>query len=70
MNGCHLLPGIRNAEELGIYYLGSPLMAITLPPCPIDRAGYGRELAAAEGGVFTPAGYIVPAGGEADQYGA
>ena len=53
-------PGIRNAEDLGSAYLGSPHTAIVPPKRRIDRAEYGRRLAELEGGIFTPLGYIVP----------
>jgi hypothetical protein len=55
-----LFPGIRSAEDLGVAYLGSPHTAITLMKRRIDRADYGRRVAEAEGGKFTPQGYIVP----------
>jgi hypothetical protein len=66
-----LFPGIRNAEDLGIAYLGSPYTAIVFVPREhrIDRADYGRKLAKAEGGRFTPQGYIVPVRQEVSQYG-
>ena len=53
-------PGIRNAEDLGVAYLGSPHTAIMPPKHRIDRVEYGRRLAEAEGGIFTPSGYFVP----------
>ena len=55
-----LHPNIRTPEELGVAYLGSPHDTIVPPKRRIDRAGYGRRLAEAEGGVFTPSGYFVP----------
>ena len=55
-----ILRGIRTPEDLGIAYLGSPHTAIVPPKRRIDRADYGRRLAAAEGGTFTPSGYLVP----------
>ena len=51
---------IRTPEDLGVAYLGSPHDAIVPPKRRIDRAGYGRRLAEAEGGIFTPSGYFVP----------
>jgi hypothetical protein len=60
-----LFPDIRNAEDLGVALLGSPHTAIVPPKSPIDRAEYGRILAAADGGIFTPRGYIAPAEGRA-----
>ena len=51
---------IRTPEDLGVAYLGSPHDAIVPPKRRIDRVGYGRRLAEAEGGVFTPSGYFVP----------
>jgi len=51
---------IRSPEDLGIAHLGSPHTAIVPPKKRIDRAGYGRILAEAEGGIFTPSGYLVP----------
>jgi hypothetical protein len=45
---------------LGVALLGSPYTAIVPPKKPIDRAEYGRRLADAESGVFTPRGYIAP----------
>ncbi|GHV11330.1 hypothetical protein FACS1894219_02310 [Clostridia bacterium] len=67
-----LFPHIRNAEDLGIAFLGSPNTAIVYIPRErrIDRAEYGRKLAEAEGGKFTPQGYIVPIRQEVNQYGA
>jgi hypothetical protein len=53
-------PGIRSAQDLGAAYLGSPHNAIVPPKHRIDRAEYGRRLANAEGGIFTPSGYFVP----------
>ena len=53
-------PGIRSAEDLGVAVLGSPHTAIVPPKRPVDRAEYGRRLAEAEGGIFTPSGYFVP----------
>jgi len=53
-------PDIKNAEDLGIAHLGSPHTAIVPPKRPVDRAEYGRVLADAEGGIFTPSGYFVP----------
>jgi len=54
----HINPGIRTPEDLGIAYLGSPHTAVVPPKCPTDRAEYGRRLAKAEGGIFTPFGYL------------
>lgn len=54
-----LYPNICTPEDLGVACLGSPNNAIVPPKHPIDRAEYGRRLAKAEGGVFTPIGYIV-----------
>ena len=51
---------IRTPEDLGIAHLGSPHTAIVPPKQRIDRAGYGRRLAEAEDGIFTPSGYLVP----------
>jgi len=53
-------PHIQTPEDLGIAYLGSPFTAIVPPNRRIDRAEYGRRLAEAEGGIFTPSGYFVP----------
>jgi hypothetical protein len=53
-------PHIRTPEDLGIARLGNPSAAIVPPKRCIDRAEYGRRLAEAEGGVFTPQGYTVP----------
>ena len=53
-------PGIQSEEDLGIACIGSPHTAIKPPNRHIDRAEYGRRLADAEGGVFTPSGYFVP----------
>lgn len=55
-----LIPGIRTPEDLGVAHLGNPNMAIVPSKHPIDRADYGRRLAEAQGGVFTPIGYLVP----------
>ena len=51
---------IRTPEDLGNAVLGSPHTAIVPPKLRIDRAEYGRRLAEAEGGIFTPSGYLVP----------
>ena len=58
-----IFPGIRSYEDLGAAYIGSPLADIVAIPRErqIDRAEYGRKLAAMEGGIFSPFGYIVPA---------
>ena len=53
-------PDIRDAEDLGNAVIGSPHTAIVPPKRRIDRAEYGRRLAEAEGGIFTPSGYLVP----------
>ena len=53
-------PGILSAEDLGVAVLGSPHTAIVPPKHPVDRAEYGRRLAEAESGIFTPSGYFVP----------
>jgi hypothetical protein len=51
---------IRTPEDLGAAYLGNPHTAIMPPKLRIDRADCGHRLAEAEGGVFTPSGYLVP----------
>jgi hypothetical protein len=51
---------IRTPEDLGVAYLGNSNTAIVPPKHRIDRAEYGRRLAEADGGVFTPSGYLVP----------
>jgi hypothetical protein len=51
---------IRTPEDLGIACLGLPHNCIVPPNKRIDRAEYGRRLAEAEGGIFTPSGYLVP----------
>ena len=56
----HIDPRIRTPEDLGVACLGSPHTAIVSPKHRIDRAEYGRRLAAAEGGIFTPSDYLVP----------
>ncbi len=53
-------PHIQTPEDLGIACLGNPSAAIVPPKRRIDRAEYGRRLAEAEGGFFTPQGYTVP----------
>lgn len=58
-----LFPDILTPFDLGIACLGDPLKAIVPPKCTIDRAEYGRRLAASEGGIFTNRGYIVPVTG-------
>jgi hypothetical protein len=55
-----IYPNIRSPEDLGVAYLGNPNTAIVPPKHRIDRAEYGRRLAEAEGGIFTPSGYLVP----------
>ena len=57
-----LTPGIRNEEDLGIYYIGN---ASDTFPCHnkitlIDREEYGRRLAVYEDGSFTNYGYLAP----------
>ena len=59
-NKSKFYPGIQNTEDLGNAYLGNPNTAIVPPKRRIDRAEYGRRLAEAEGGIFTPSGYLVP----------
>lgn len=54
------MKNVKTPEDLGIAHLGDPRTAIVPPKCPIDRAEYGRRLAEAEGGIFTPLGYLVP----------
>jgi hypothetical protein len=51
---------IKTPEDLGNACLGNPHTAIVPPNRRIDRAEYGRRLAEAEGGIFTPSGYFVP----------
>ena len=51
---------IKTPEDLGNAHLGNPNTAIVPPKHRIDRADYGRRLAEAEGGIFTPSGYLVP----------
>ena len=65
-----LFPSIRNAEDLGVAVLGSPIAAIVFVPRErqIDRAEYGRRLAAIEGGKFTKQGYLVPIKREVCEY--
>jgi hypothetical protein len=53
-------PHIRTPADLGIACLGDPRAAIVPPKRRIDRAEYGRRLAEAKGGIFTPQGYTVP----------
>jgi hypothetical protein len=62
MTNHRVITSIRTPEDLGIAYLGSPHSAIVpvKQKHRVDRAEYGRRLAEAEGGVFTPLGYIVP----------
>ena len=55
-----LHPHIQTPKDLGNAVLGSPHTAIVPPKRRIDRAEYGRRLAEAEGGIFTPLGYFVP----------
>lgn len=57
-----IIPHICTPEDLGIAVLGNPQTSIVpVPPeNRVDRAEYGRRLAEAEGGIFTPMGYIVP----------
>lgn len=54
---------IRTPEDLGIAVLGSPDTAVVPPKCRTDRAEYGHRLAKAEGGIFTPFGYLAQVGG-------
>jgi hypothetical protein len=61
---------IRRAEGLGAAHIGSPHDAIVPPKRRIDRAEYGRAIAALEDGTFTPKGYIVPERQEVSGYGA
>ncbi|GHU97275.1 hypothetical protein FACS1894208_12600 [Clostridia bacterium] len=70
-NDYRLFPNIKNAEDLGVAYLGSAHTSIVVTPkhLRVDRAKYGRKLAALEGGIFTPAGYLVPKKWEENAYG-
>ena len=65
-----LFPNIRNVEDLGVAVLGSPIAAIVFVPRErqINRAEYGRRLAAIEGGNFTKQGYLVPSKQEVNEY--
>lgn len=56
---CHVIPGIKSPEELGFAILGDPCSSIVPvePQNRVDHAEYGRRLAQAEGGRFTPLGY-------------
>ena len=59
---CRVISGIKTPEELGVAILGDPRSAIVPiePQNRVDRADYGRSLAKAEGGFFTPIGYCQP----------
>lgn len=59
--GCYsLLAGITDEEALGIYYIGDPkhYIAERVLKKYIDRREFGRRVAEAENGVFTPHGYL------------
>jgi hypothetical protein len=55
-----IIPGIRDAEALGVRYLGKTdkVLAGVRHSHLIDRYEYGKKLAAMEKGVFTPHGYV------------
>jgi hypothetical protein len=55
----HINRNIKTPEDLGNAHIGSPNTAIVPPKRRIDRTEYGRRLAEAEGGIFTPSGYLV-----------
>ena len=55
-----IIRNIQTPEDLGNAYLGNPNTAIVPPKRRIDRAEYVLRLAEAEGGIFTPSGYLVP----------
>ena len=55
-----LLSGVTDEETLGTYHIGDPKSYIAdkvLKEC-IDRREYGKRLAKAENGAFTPHGYL------------
>ena len=55
-----LLPGITDEEALGFYHINDPktyLVDVVRKQC-IDRREFGKKLAKAEKGVFTPHGYL------------
>jgi len=56
------VPYIRTPEDLGVASFGNPHASIVPGSTqnPIDRAEYGRRLAALEGGIFTAQGYFKP----------
>ena len=53
-------PNIRTPKELGVAIIGAPYTGIVPPKRCIDREDYGRKVAAMDGGIFTPSGYLVP----------
>jgi hypothetical protein len=55
-----LLPHVTDEESLGKYHIGSPKHRIADKVLKkyIDRLEYGRRLAEAENGAFTPNGYL------------
>lgn len=58
-----LLPGLTDEEALGLHYIGDPkhYVAGKVLKQYIDRREYGRRVAEAENGVFTPHGYLTSA---------
>ena len=65
-----IYPYIHNTEELGIAVLGNRYTDVVPREITIDRADYGRALAALDGGIFTSKGYIVPDEQEGEDYDA
>ena len=53
-------PNIRTPKDLGVAIIGAPHSSIVPPKRSIDREDYGRKVAAMDGGIFTPSGYLVP----------
>ena len=50
---------IRTPKDLGVAIIGAPYTGIVPPKRNIDREDYGRKVAAMDGGIFTPSGYLV-----------
>ena len=59
-NDYTILCGVTDEEALGLYYIGDPKNYISdkVVKQYIDRREYGRRIAEAENGVFTPSGYL------------
>jgi len=64
-NDYTLLPGITDEEMLGEYHIGNPKQYVGGIPLKqhIDRREFGRKIAEAENGAFSPFGYVTAKNG-------